>query len=344
MACSISSRKSWLASGLLGLLTATRVSGAAISLNARDDGDDGPFFGLPPDLLPDDKGVCLMPWGRGDELEDRTTWIQSGASVYLRNYLDDHGVLNWSRDLLTLTSAKGSQGGTQFSCVDIDKSKCGPPQDCLNYEPVEAFYIHVQMNNLFTALQKLQSLHIKDSVSAIASDMYDIANSFGVVQDSGSKEIFNALLGVVGSLTGISGSIGAVAGGPAVGIANGMLGSLSAVVGYAKESSPKTAEAVQGAITNSYGKMFVQAMSQINDTVKVIYGENSGESFGFNRKRFKPAGEGIAQVRADYVYNFFQDGFWLDDSLSNSVINAYAKNTQTKMVSRKFKSNYLFQG
>ena len=81
--------------------------------------------------------------------------------------------------------------------------------------------------------------------------------------------------------------------------------------------------------------MFVQAMSQSNDTVKVIYGENSGESFGFSRKRFKPAGEGIAQARAGYVYDFFRDGFWLDDSLSNPVINAYAKNTQMKMVSRE---------
>lgn len=274
-----------------------------------------------------------MSWNKGDGAQDRATWIDSGADGFLSNFLETKGVLNWARDLLTQTGAKGTQGGTQYICVDIDRTKCGPPQDCLDYQPVEAWYIHIQMNNLFTSLQKLQSLHIKDAVSAMESDMHDIANTFGVVQNDGSKEVFNALLGVVGSLTGIAGGIGA-AGGAAIPLAGNMLSTFSGVVGYAKEREPTTPEAVQGAITDTYGQMFVQAMSNINETVKVIFGDKVAEIPSLKRKVVVGTGDAIAQFQIDAVRKYFQDGLWLDDNTANKVIDLYAKNTQKKMVRR----------
>lgn len=316
MTPTISFRKSWL----VGLVAVTCVNGAAVNLQGRDDAP-----------APSNEEKCKMPWGQGDADQDKTTWTNSGAEDFLSNFLHDKGNLHWSRDLLTQTVAKGSQGGTQFSCIDIDSTTCGPPQDCLTYEPVEAFFVHTQMANLFAALQKLQTRHIKDAVSAISSDIHQIVDAFGTVQDDGSAAVFKALLGTIGSLTGINSAIGTAGTFKGAAFAGNALSLFSTIVGFGTglDEAPESAEAVQGKITDKYGQMFTMAMGQINETVKVIFGDKEPK---YKRKDVLGLDDAVAKMDFNAVHKYFQDGVWLDPEVFNVAVDIYADNTKAKMV------------
>lgn len=324
-------RKSWLAKGLVGLMALNTVTAAAVNLHARQDDGTGQEQPQPTGLSREDK--CKLPWGRASPDEDKSTWVDSGAEKFLSDFLDGHGPLSWSRDLLTQTGAGGSQGGTQYSCIDIDSTTCGPPDDCLTYEPVEAFFVHTQMSNLFAALQKLQTRHIKDAVVAISSDIHQIVETFGVVKDDGSAAVLKGLLAVVGSLSGAAGAAGGAgsAGAPFAGAA---LSLFSAAVGYGSPDPAKTAEAVQGEITDKYGQMFALAMGQINETVKVIFGGKEASLPNFKRRFVVDLDQNLRDIQKDSIHQYFQDGVWLDPEAFNDAIDIYADNTKAKMVSR----------
>lgn len=307
-------RKSLLATVTVGLVALTCVNAAALKFEPNL-----------PNLSDEEK--CKLPWGKGDISQDRETWTKSGAGLFLGRFLDANGTLNWSRDLLTQTVAKGTQGGTQYSCTDIDSTTCGPPDDCLTYKPVEAWLVHTQMSNLFSALHELQERHIKNAISAISSDIHKIVQTFGVVKDDGSDAVFKALLAVIGSLTGIVGTIGAT-GNEAAPFVGPVLGIFSAVVGYGTGNSPKTAEAIQGEITYTYGQMFTLAMGQINGTVKKIFGETADQP-PITKRLYDPEHHPTA---SGAVYHYFKDAMWLDPQAYGSVIDLYSNNTNTKMV------------
>lgn len=311
-------QKSWLTASLVGLAALSCVNGAAVDRHPR--------------LVKTDTGnipnevKCKMPFNHRNQVDDKAAWVDSGAGSFLSRFLKEHGVEDWSSDLLAQTAFKGSQGGSSDSCTDVTLPTCGSPHGCLTYEPVEAFFIHQQISNLFAAMQKLRTRHTEAAVSAISYQIHDIVENFGVVRDDGSAAIFKALLAVVGSLTGVAGAVGASgsASAPFVGTA---LGLFSTVVGFGSPGTPKSAEAVQGEITATYGKMFESAMDQINGTVRTIFGAPTGK-----KRLFDPTVGLRPLVDEERVHMYFKDGIWLDSLLIGDVVETYGKNTEKKMV------------
>ena len=273
-----------------------------------------------------DAEVCEMSAGNGDTTADRNTWNASGAALLLQTFLTTNGIEKWSHNFLVEYGAMGKQNSTPFSCTDVQSGICGPADDCVTYEPAEAYFVHMQMANLFQAMKKLQTQYMVNALSAISTGIHDIVGTFGVVKDDGSASIFNVLLGIAGSLSGMAGLVNSGAGVPkGVGMVKDALSLFVSVVNAGRNSvQPKTAADVQGEITATYGNMFTSLMGNVNETTEFIFGAP-----GAKAKRDINVWSVLQTSR---IYYYFQDALWLDTDVTNHAMDIYSQNMGNRMV------------
>ncbi|EXK87540.1 hypothetical protein FOQG_08887 [Fusarium oxysporum f. sp. raphani 54005] len=277
-------------------------------------GDDIKEIDLPEKGVETDK-ICKMNFDSKDQAKISETWTKSGAAQWFKDFITKNKAENWTDKFFKAVIAGGQQGGSTMDCKDLGSTTCVGPgaTACTTYTPPEAFYVHVQISNLFSALHKIWTKSVNFSIDQLSGGIKDIVDKYGEPPSDDRALILNMLVGILTSgaglgakAPGISGSLTFLSGAFAQASANS--GSFSKVV---------TKEDLKDDLENAYGKVFGAILNVTNGYVEgVLSGKLPDE---------------IKDTTAeDFVLDNFDQGQWLSEPAVTEAMKTYVEGTHNK--------------
>ncbi|KAL6886462.1 hypothetical protein HDV57DRAFT_390273 [Trichoderma longibrachiatum] len=243
-----------------------------------------------------------------DELE--ATWKNSGAEKWFRSFLDDHGAENWSSKFFKAATAGGIQGGSTYDCTHMNSGNCPGPLGtaCVTYNPPSAFFVHIQMGNLYSAYERLWFNMITDGITELSSGIKDIVSKWGTPPKEDNEAIIDMLVGILKSILGGVSEKDAALSGP--------LGFFGEVMDEITKVDPPDPSELEDELDIAYGSWFTGVMHGFNDSSNRVFSGAKPDDY-----------DGSAE---DWVWTRFQHGQWLDSDVVGKVVDEYSKSVQNK--------------
>ncbi|KAF3935434.1 hypothetical protein ABW20_dc0105929 [Dactylellina cionopaga] len=200
--------------------------------------------------------ICALSAG------DSHTWVNSGASVFLDNFISTMGPSGWPNRLDAMTI-----GGQSFlDCKDLRSGNCNVPSiPCPQFNPPQLFFVRQAMSKCFNMLkaylEELQDAAILQSlgISLIVSD-------FGQPEDASGVDV----LGILSGAFGVASSAASI-GLPEVSAALGTLSGIFGIAGSGPDAGSINDQISQDIMT-ALAIAFAATRSQISDLADAIFG------------------------------------------------------------------------
>ncbi|RMJ16036.1 hypothetical protein CDV36_004309 [Fusarium kuroshium] len=273
----------------------------------------------PPALV---KAICNIDMDTEDTKTLTSRWIQTGAATWFLNFLRERGAERWTDNFFKKVM---DQKTLNFDCLELLTGHCSGPGDkhCQDYIPPPSYYVHLQIGNLYAAMDQLWAKMVTNAIEELSTDIKDVVATYGTPPESKNSLILNMFVGVLTSLAGISGHISDVSPGTALGkfanpltVFSGIFAQASAADGSVKGITPSE---LNDNLEKVYGKMFKAVMGQINATLTTVFGGVLPD--GWSEDDISPE---------DYVWIHFAKGEWLNPHLKDEAVNVYVENTKKR--------------
>ncbi|KAJ3941997.1 uncharacterized protein N0V96_007482 [Colletotrichum fioriniae] len=260
------------------------------------------------------EGICSYQFLGTTQLTLKNTWENSGARASLTKWFETNSPPTWSTNYLNKIL------GTQITCGDIFHSCAGPSKSCSEYNPPEAFYVHMQIANLHDGMAKFWGMMVNDSVTALGSDITTIVDKYGTPKDD-TNTILNMLVGLFTSLAGVGGTISdALPGSTGAGVLGKFVNPMTlfagviAIAATTAENVPEVDPAgLEKNLKDSYSTMFSHISNHCKTALSSVIN-----------------GETIPRVGEDgmreYILRHFDDGAWLSSEWVGDMIEMMATN------------------
>ncbi|KXH43411.1 hypothetical protein CSAL01_05203 [Colletotrichum salicis] len=262
--------------------------------------------------------ICAYPFLGTTQLTLKNTWEKSGAGASLVKWFETNSPGTWSTNYLAKVL------NTQVTCGDIFSSCAGPAKSCSEYNPPEAFYVHMQIANMHDGMFKFWGMMVNDNVTAVGSDITTIVDKFGTPKDDTST-ILNMLIGLSTSLAGVGGTISdALPGNTGAGVLGKFVNPMTlfagviAIAATTAENVPEVDPAgLQQNLKDSYSSMFYRISNHCKIALNSV----------INGETIPRVGE---EGMRDYILHHFDDGAWLSSEWVNDLIVMMATNVFSK--------------
>ncbi|TGJ72393.1 hypothetical protein EYR41_004292 [Orbilia oligospora] len=194
---------------------------------------------------------------------DRTTWDNSGASVFLDNFVREQGVRNWANNLDQRTTAGGTIADSNLDCTDLRTGNCRSPNVlCTQFTPPQVSFIRNAMFTCHSLLRAYQE-ELQDAI------INEILMAGGLVSDFGQPaeqgySIFGVLAGAF-TIAAAAGAANPLIGGPLTAVAGifGILGSFP---------DPTDADNLRNDIDARLAQAFTASRDQVSNLAQTIFG------------------------------------------------------------------------
>lgn len=259
--------------------------------------------------------ICKLEFETGDPEVAAKTWKDSGAELFLFNWMAENGAHDWESKLIQSAAGNG-EGGSTIDCQNFPADNtCIPPQpaSCVNFEEPAMFFIQLSMANLygmFSAMHEAMQDYVLDQVTAGIKDV-----AADLAPPKAESQILTMLIGAF-----VTGAAGAgkfwQLGAPltfAVGLFNLMAGGLN--------SQPPKLDA-NDSLESQLGKVFTPAQDKLEDSINGFFLGVTGASIVFGDKF---GGLSIASA--------FGDGKFLDSKITRASTKAWEDAVTHQMVS-----------
>jgi hypothetical protein len=282
--------------------------------NDDDDDDDDGTIDLPQKGVED---ICGHNFGSEDIEVIRKSWKESGAADWWKDFIMKTKASDWSNKFFQQVMADGTQGGSTYDCTRFTIGNCPGPGNkaCSTYNPPEAFYMHIQIGNVFNSFEKLWMTTVENAIEDLSTGIKTIVDAFGTPPPEDNVSFLNMLVGILTSLAGF-GAVAPLVAGPATAFA-GIFTSLGAGMDWEEEVSSAT---LNDKLENAYGQMFKKVMDTSQNFVESLF---RGEQI-----------DGVDKDATEWVYDFFKDANWLSKNITNPAIDQYIYQAHKKWVSR----------
>ncbi|KAF5574913.1 glycoside hydrolase family 18 [Fusarium subglutinans] len=275
-------------------------------------GDNGADW--PQDLKDD---ICKYKFDQEEASEVSLTWFSSGAAYWFREWLFKNGAEKWTDKFFKDVIAGGKQGSSTFDCKDLGSTTCTGPgtTPCTTYTPPMAFYVHVQIANMFSAFHKIWAKSVNFSIQQLSSGIKDIVKEYGDPPADDRGMILNMLVGILTAGAGVGAASPGIAG--TLTFFSGAFASASANSG---SFSPKvTADDLENDLENAYGTVFSAVLNATNGYVEDVLSGKLPSNM-----------QGGGLTAEDWVFTRFAMGAWLSEPLITKAMNAYVEATHKK--------------
>lgn len=275
-------------------------------------GDDGSDW---PKALKDD--ICKYKYDYEDQTEVFTAWAMSGAASWWLEWIKKNGAKNWTDKFFQQVVAGGKQGSSTMDCKDLGSTTCQGPgtTPCATYTPPMAFYVHVQIANMFSAFHKIWMKEINFSIQQLSGGIKDIVKEYGNPPSDDRGMILNMLVGILTSAAGVGAANAGIA---------GTLTLFSGAVAQASANSDSfdqmvTPQDLNDDLENAYGKAFTAVLNSTNSYVEHVLSGNLPDDLS--------GGELSAE---DWVFSRFALGDWLSEPLITKNVATFVESTHKK--------------
>ncbi|KAF5001515.1 hypothetical protein FGRMN_986 [Fusarium graminum] len=277
-------------------------------------GDDITEIDLP------EKGVDsgkICKWTFDSEDQDKTSeaWTKSGAAKWFKEWFSKNKAKNWTDSFFKAVIAGGSQGGSTFDCKDLGSTTCTGPgtTPCSSYTPPEAFYVHVQIANMFSGFHKIWTKTINFSIQQLSGGIKDIVDKYGEPRSDDRALILNMLVGILTSGAGLGASSTAISG--SLTFFSGAIAQAAANSGSFSQQVSK--EDLNDDLENAYGKAFTAVLNATNGYVESVLSGAVPST--------------IKDTSAeDWVLSNFDQGQWLSEPYVTKAMKTYVEATHKK--------------
>ncbi|KAF3932148.1 hypothetical protein ABW20_dc0107940 [Dactylellina cionopaga] len=192
--------------------------------------------------------------------ENPSTWDNSGASVFLDNFIRTNGHMNWANGIDRTTTAGGAAADSNLDCADLLTGNCAAPTvQCALYTPPQLRFIRDAMSTCFRMLRAYHE-ELQDGI------INEILNTGALVRDFGEPEQGFNIFGVLNGAFGIAAGVAA-----ANPIVSGSLSALGGVFGILA-SGPDSTENAQIAINARLSAAFTESQNQVSRLTEAIFG------------------------------------------------------------------------
>ncbi|KAF4958030.1 hypothetical protein FSARC_11127 [Fusarium sarcochroum] len=265
--------------------------------------------------------ICNIDFCTTDPTLLTKRWIQSGAATWFNNYMDQHSVEGWATKFFTRVKNATT---INYNCATVNSPNCRIPEDedCPDYFPPSAYYVHYQMGSLYDGLNQIWSNMLDESVGKLTTKIPDIVKAYGTPEEDTNALILNMFVGVLTSLAGISGGIKDVVPNNPLGkfvnpltAVSGVFAQAAAADGSVEGLSP---EDLEKSLDENWGKMFTAVMNSIKVTLNAV----------FNGKL--PNGWEKEITPENYVKMWLLEGDWMNVAVINEMVDLYVNNTQDR--------------
>ncbi|KAH6962784.1 hypothetical protein DER45DRAFT_590696 [Fusarium avenaceum] len=287
----------------------------------RCDGNDDVDIDLPNKGVDNDQDadtICGYKFDSKDIDVVRKSWKDSGAAAWWKDFIWETGADDWSNKFFAEVMAGGKQGGSTYDCTDFTLGNCPGPEgkECVTYHPPEAFYMHIQMGNLFDAFEKLWMSTVEQAVEQLSSGIKKIVADYGTPPEEENTNLLNMLVGILTSLAGFGALSPAIAGSTTA--LAGIFASMSSGMSWEDQVSPDT---LNDKLESAYGEMFKKVMKTSQDFVEHLFrGELPGQW----------SGGGVPMITTQWVYLFFNDANWLSKEITNPAVKDFIAKVHKK--------------
>ena len=279
---------------------------------AGESGDDGSDW---PQELKDN--ICKQKFDYEEEWEVSNAWYSSGAGTWFEEWIKKNGGDNWTDKFFKSVIAGGKQGGSTFDCKSLGSTTCTGhgTTPCTTYTLPMAFYVHVQIANMFSAFHKIWVDSINFSIQQLSGDIKDIVEEYGDPPKDDRGTILNMLVGILTAGAGIGAASSEIAGGLTF-----FAGAIASASANSDSFSQKvTPEDLNDDLENAYGKAFTAVL---NTTTGYVENVLSGR-LPDNKQD---------QDLTDWVLAQFSQGQWLSEPMVTKAIDTYIEGTHKKWV------------
>ncbi|KAG8360039.1 hypothetical protein FVEN_g2141 [Fusarium venenatum] len=283
---------------------------------AGSSGDQGSDW---PQELKDD--ICKYKYDYEDEGEVFKAWFQSGALNWFTAWLKKNGAKNWTDKFFKDVIAGGKQGSSTFDCKDLGSTTCTGPgaTPCDTYTPPMAFYVHVQIANMFSAFHKLWMKNINFSIKQLSSGIKEIVKEYGDPPKDDRSMLLNMMVGILTSGAGLSAGSAGLAGG--ITFFSGAVASIAANGDLFGDKV--TVDDLNDDLENAYGTAF---SAVLNATTGYVEDVMSGRIPG-NWEVDENEEDKYAET---FVLTRFIKGDWLSEPLISKAMQTYVTATHKK--------------
>jgi chitinase len=262
--------------------------------------------------------ICGYKFDSKDPDVVRKSWKDSGAADWWEDFIYDTGAEDWSNKFFQEVMADGKQGGSTFDCTEFILGNCPGPgtKACNTYHPPEAFYMHIQIGNLFDAFEKIWMDTVEQAIKELSKGIKQIVKDYGTPPTDSNGAFLNMLVGILTSLAGFGVTSPMIAG-PTTALA-GMFASMGSGIAWDEQVTPDT---LNDKLESAYGEMFETVMKKSQDFIEKLFRGDVLSNW---------SGGGVPKVRAQYVYNFFKDADWLSKEITTPAVKNYIAKAQKK--------------
>jgi hypothetical protein len=245
------------------------------------------------------------------------TWKDSGAADWWKKWIHDNGAKDWSDKFFQQVIADGEQGGSTFDCTALSSSNCPGPaaKSCRTYTPPQAFYMHLQIGNLFDGFNAFWMETVEDAIGQLSSGIKAIVSEYGTPPQEENSDFLNMLIGILTSLAGF-GAAKPLLTGTMTSFA-GIFTAMGAGTSWEETVSPET---LNDKLEIAYGNMFNNVMNSTKGFVGHIFGGVPPKGWSDDKM-------------TEYVYDFFKDADWLSKDITKPAMKTYIEQVHSKWVS-----------
>lgn len=148
--------------------------------------------------------ACNMTFNTGKAEDSTWVWQYTKADDYLNWLLEEDdeqkGPKDWTNRLFRDNEVGGSNGGTSFDCTRLGLDTCGRTEKCKEYDPPEAYLVHVSIANMYSAFNRMHEALQDTSIFNLAKGVDDIVDTFTSIKSDRMPDVMGMLIGIfVGS-------------------------------------------------------------------------------------------------------------------------------------------------
>ena len=268
--------------------------------------------------------ICKYDFASTDDNVLLDTWVNTGASKWFLSFLNGKGPDKWTDNFFQFVIADGTQGGSTFDCDHFGSSNCAGPggTKCVTYTPPMAFYVHIQMANLYSAYNQMYYAWVKQSIEQLSRGIKDIVATWGTPPPEDNSMFLNMLVGILTSLAGLAGGLGGVlkeATDPLTFMAGGFA-QLAADAGgdWGDIVDP---DVLNDKLEEAWGGIFSGVTTAMFDYIGNFFD-------GVLPKELEGKTNAV-----DWVWGTFVNGNFLSKDKVDDLVDMYMRNTQDKWVS-----------
>ncbi|KAJ3503350.1 hypothetical protein NM208_g16531 [Fusarium decemcellulare] len=145
--------------------------GGKKTVDDDDDNDDAEKW--PTSLT---NAICGLDFNTTDATALTSRWIQSGAATWLLNFLNEYGAEDWTDDFFMKVF---DLNAPTYDCGSLLSGNCPGPLNtkCKEYIPPPAYYVHLQIGNLYSALDQIWAGMVTNGIDNLAEQINEIVTN-----------------------------------------------------------------------------------------------------------------------------------------------------------------------